>query len=219
MAKFKTHITFGALIGLTSSILVSRIILTRDIVTSFIVLIAVLIGSFLLDIDSVTSRTFKLIFNSLSLLFSSLVLFYLIFINVTDILFLFLIPIAAFLFVRYVIGYIFKKITHHRGIWHSIPYAVAVMLLTLLISEIFKSNPIDSLIFSLSIGAGYLGHLILDEIYSLVNIGGIPFVPKKSLGSALKLYSNSKVATILAYLLIVVLLYFSYPILMEIISQ
>jgi len=216
MAKFKTHITFGALIGLFSSIIISQITLSKNIITIFVSFTAVLLGSFLPDIDSDTSRTFKLIFNTLSLIVSALVLFYLIYSNVTDILFLILIPIASFLFVRYVIGYIFKKITHHRGIWHSIPYSVVVMLLTLIIADRFKASSIDKLIFSLSVGVGYLGHLILDEIYSFVNIGGIPFVPKKSLGSALKLYSNSKIATVIAFLLIIVLLYFSFPILVKV---
>jgi len=101
MAKFKTHITFGALIGLTSSIIVSQVMRTRNVATIFLSFTAVLIGSFLPDIDSDTSRTFKLIFNTLSLIVSALVLFYLIFSNVTDISFLIVIPIASFLFVRY----------------------------------------------------------------------------------------------------------------------
>jgi len=44
---------------------------------------------------------------------------------------------------------------------------------------------------SLGVGLGYLCHLILDELNSAVNLGGIPFIPNKSIGTALKLYSKN----------------------------
>jgi hypothetical protein len=47
--------------------------------------------------------------------------------------------------------------------------------------------------------------LILDEIYSSVNLHGHSLLPKKSLGSALKLYSHSKIATLVFYISIFIL--------------
>ena len=43
-------------------------------------------------------------------------------------------------------------------------------------------------------------HLILDEMNSAVNLSGRPFVPKKSLGTALQLWANSTFTTLAVYI-------------------
>ena len=61
------------------------------------------------------------------------------------------------------------------------------------------------MILSISIGIGYLSHLILDEMNSLVNLEGVPFIPKKSLGSALKLFSSQWEITLIVYIAVIIL--------------
>jgi membrane-bound metal-dependent hydrolase YbcI (DUF457 family) len=112
------------------------------------------------------------------------------------------------LFVYYIIGGIFKKITVHRGIFHSIPAAVLSSLVTLSILNIYIDSVDLKLLFSISVGIGYLCHLVLDELNSAVNLGGMPFVPNKSLGTALKFVSKNKVLNIIIYGLILLLIYY-----------
>ena len=76
--------------------------------------------------------------------------------------------------------------------FHSIPAAVLSFLITLTILS-FCINLFDRrLILSLSVGIGYLCHLILDELNSVVNLEGIPIIPNKSLGTALKFFSKNR---------------------------
>ena len=53
-----------------------------------------------------------------------------------------------------------------------------------------------------AVAIGYLGHLILDETYSAVNLHGHSIFPKTSLGNALKLSSSSQISTFFFYLLL-----------------
>jgi len=185
---------------------------------SFISFFCVLIGSFLPDVDVDTGTPFQIIFGLFSLLGSSLAVYYLIANHILDIKYLIGIPIITFIFIRIVVGNIFKKFTAHRGIWHSIPALLISMLATLQIVNRFDLSIMDKMIISISIGLGYLSHLILDEVYSMVNIGGVPFKVKRSLGSALELFSKSKVATIFAYIILLILLFLSYPIIITFIK-
>ena len=63
-----------------------------------------------------------------------------------------------------------------------------------------------ALVVGLAITAGYLSHLVLDEINSTVNLSGIPFKPKKSLGTALSLTGGSKLTTTAIYVALVLFL-------------
>lgn len=219
MANFKTHIGFGVLIGISSTILITFFSITKSLLVSFIAFFCVLIGSFLPDVDVDTGTPFQIIFGFFSLLGTGIVIYCLIENHITDMRYLIGIPVITFLFIRIVVGNIFKKFTAHRGIWHSIPALLISILATLQLVNRFDLSIIDKMIISASIGIGYLGHLILDEVYSMVNIGGVPFKVKRSLGSALELVSKSKIATIIAYILLIVLLYLSYPIILTLIKE
>jgi hypothetical protein len=96
---------------------------------------------------------------------------------------------VAFLLVRFVGGYLIRRATSHRGMFHSIPAAffsgqIIFFLATGTVSERFVKG------FALT--AGYLSHLILDEICSIDSTGKTLRL-KKSFGTALKLYSNKHV--------------------------
>jgi hypothetical protein len=64
-------------------------------------------------------------------------------------------------------------------------------LLTLTLLNQIELDVNIKIIVSLGVGLGYLCHLILDELNSTVNLGGIPFIPNKSIGTALKLYAKN----------------------------
>jgi hypothetical protein len=106
---------------------------------------------------------------------------------------------ATYLFVRYVLAYVFKTFTVHRGMFHSIPALLIAGLATYLI---YPSGDVRRRIFlSGAVMIGFLSHLILDEIYS-VDFMGARLRLNKYAGSALKLVSKSRPATVTTYLLL-----------------
>lgn len=113
---------------------------------------------------------------------------------------------GIYLFVRFGIGGLFRKFTRHRGMWHSIPAAINVALITFLITSY---QEMDARIFkSAAVFLGFLSHLILDEIYSF---DWKRFRMKESHGTALKLFSfNCPVGTVAAYGLLCLLCLSSY---------
>ncbi len=106
---------------------------------------------------------------------------------------------ATYLFVRYVLAYLFKTFTVHRGMFHSIPALLIAGLATYLI---YPSGDVRRRVFlSGAVMIGFLSHLILDEIYS-VDFMGARLRLNKYAGSALKLVSKSWPATVTTYLLL-----------------
>ena len=86
--------------------------------------------------------------------------------------------------VRFVMADIFRRYTVHRGMWHSIPAAVSVGLVTFLIAD--DKDLLLRAYWSGAAVSGFLVHLVLDEIYS-VDFRGVRL--KKSFGTALKFWS------------------------------
>ncbi len=106
---------------------------------------------------------------------------------------------GAYLTVRYIGVGLFKNFTAHRGMFHSLP-AMGIAGLALFL---MYQNPDLQLRLYLAgaITAGFLSHLLLDEIYA-VNFSGVTFKPNQFAGSALKLTSKSWLATALTYLIL-----------------
>ena len=92
---------------------------------------------------------------------------------------------VIYMVVRFGIGPFFRNYTVHRGMWHSIPAAASVGLLTFLICG--DAEMPTRLFWSGAVVAGFMTHLILDEIYS-IDVHGVRL--KKSFGTALKFYSS-----------------------------
>jgi membrane-bound metal-dependent hydrolase YbcI (DUF457 family) len=119
--------------------------------------------------------------------------------------------LAAFLFgyvfVRYALSTAFKQFTVHRGMFHSIP----AMLIAGLCVYLAYHSPDRGIRLLLACGvmAGFLSHLVLDEVYS-VGWSGIKPKLKSSAGTALKLASPSLPATAVCYLILGGLSYLAY---------
>ena len=206
MAKFKTHMSWGVVIGV--SIVVAGLLYSffSGFSSAVWVFSAVLLGSFLPDLDLDDGVPFQIFFGLLGVVLASFVFFIFYQSGEKKLEFLILFPVAIFVLARFGAGYVFKKFTHHRGMFHSIPAALLAGLLTIQLSHKFSILKGRELLVGLAVTVGYLGHLILDEIYSSVNLSGHSLLPKQSLGSALKFFSSSSVSTTLFYLLIVFLL-------------
>ena len=204
MASFKAHMAFGIFTAFGWTFLLFTLSLISIWLMPLVVFLTV-IGSFLPDLDSDTGLPLKILLTIFSILVSCFVGLFL-FISdkyqfTTSVIFFFL----SYGFSYFVIGGIIKKVTRHRGIFHSIPSVILSILLPLTCLNYFSLNQEVKMILSISIGIGYLSHLILDEMNSLVNLEGVPFVPKRSLGSALKLYSNQWKITLMVYSAVILL--------------
>ena len=106
-----------------------------------------------------------------------------------------------FLFVRFGVGSAIKKMTVHRGMYHSIPAAIIAGEITFLVS----TGSVEIRIFkAVGLVCGFLSHLLLDEIFS-IDLQGKRI--KKSFGTAIKMFNFKNVpATIFTYATLVVLL-------------
>jgi membrane-bound metal-dependent hydrolase YbcI (DUF457 family) len=92
-----------------------------------------------------------------------------------------------YLLIRYGASYLFKKVTVHRGMFHSIP---AMLICGLLVYLEFHGPLRTRLLLAGGVMLGFLSHLILDEIYS-VDFNGMRVRLKPSAGSAVKFFSPS----------------------------
>ncbi|HEY7329167.1 MAG TPA: metal-dependent hydrolase [Gemmataceae bacterium] len=109
---------------------------------------------------------------------------------------------VTYLLIRYVMSFLFKSLTVHRGMFHSIPALAIAGLATFLIYP--SDNAILRLFLSGAVVIGFLSHLILDEIYS-VDFMGARLRLNKYAGSALKLFSKSWPATLTTYFVLAIL--------------
>ena len=210
MPSFNTHISVGSVLGGAALIfIVSNKLLPQP--EAFLITAAIAIGSILPDLDSDTSVPFHIASSLLSFAIGALTYGYFnaLLSDNSEIIFR---VIIAMLAVKFVVSPIIKKLTKHRGIWHSIPAAVILTLGSFLALQTITLAMRMRLYVAVAAGAGYLAHLVLDEGSSLFHFRFLIFwSPKQSLGSALKLVAESKMITVTAYLIIAMLLAASCP--------
>ena len=113
---------------------------------------------------------------------------------------------GIYVFIRYILSRIFKKLTVHRGMFHSIP----AMLIAGMIVFLAYHHPLLRTRVFLAVGVmiGFLSHLVLDELYS-VDFRGLKITLNKYAGSAVKFFSPSWIANTIAYILLLIVIYFT----------
>ena len=199
MASFRSHISLGIASGILGGMaLVSLAVLDAP---SFIlvVFVAAVLGSVLPDMDSDSGIPFHVSFGSFAVVAASLVGSSAYRETPDDFVRIALWAAGAFAFVYIVLGSIFKRFTRHRGMAHSVPAALLAGLVTFFLAVHFSFTDMEAFVLAVAMIAGYVGHLILDELYAAVNFHGTPFVPNKALGSALKLFSDDTSANLAVY--------------------
>ena len=112
--------------------------------------------------------------------------------------------VGSYLFIRYGLSEILKKLSVHRGMFHSLPAMAIAGLIVFLLSQ----NPRVPVRAYLAAGTmlGFLSHLVLDEVCA-VDLNGV--VPRLNAfaGSAVKLTSKSWTATGITYMILFALGY------------
>jgi len=205
MANFNTHFTVAA----GASAVVSATLLSMEVVTPEQAVIAFglgTLGGLLPDVDSAHSTSIKVGFNVLSLLMTIM----LIFVKSSSYSLIEMAIVASLVFVgiRYAFLEFFRKISKHRGMFHSVPVALIWGIVVASMCQwFFDLNSLVSWVYGFMITWGYLVHLILDETYS-VDLGNRRM--KRSLGTAFKFgmlkTKNQKIQTALVYVAIPLLL-------------
>jgi membrane-bound metal-dependent hydrolase YbcI (DUF457 family) len=113
---------------------------------------------------------------------------------------------GIYLFVRYGVSALFKRLTAHRGMFHSLP----AMAITGLAVYLLYHSPSEGMRIYLAVGTalGFLSHLILDELCDVDFLGRRRNF-NRVVGSPLKLFSRSWSATAFTYLVLGGLAYLS----------
>lgn len=115
-----------------------------------------------------------------------------------------LLGVAIYLAVRFGVAWCLKRVTVHRGMFHSVPAALIAAELVYLAHP--HADPVLRLVPAVGVLIGFASHLVLDELYS-IRVGRVGLRLNKAAGSALKLFSSSTTATLVTYLLLLGLTY------------
>ena len=163
MANFETHLAVASISsGLLSSMCLGAGIASP--VESLVCWMFGTLGGILPDVDSDHSRPLKIIFTSMALILSWLVMF-----NRSEsysILELWLICALTYVLVRYVGMRIFADFTVHRGIFHSVAAAFFFWFFsTNVVFYLFRLTSLFAWVLGFFVFFGFLIHLSLDEIY------------------------------------------------------
>lgn len=206
MASFRAHISLGIATGVLGVIGLVTLALFEAPGLLMAAWVAAVLGSVLPDIDSDSGLPFHISFASLSLVVAALVGSSIYEETPAALGRVALWAVGGFAFVYLVLGAIFKRFTRHRGMAHSIPAALVAGLVTFFLASRFGFADEEAFVLGVAMVLGFLGHLILDELYAAVNFHGTPFIPNKALGSALKLYGNDALPNLMVYGLLLFLL-------------
>jgi membrane-bound metal-dependent hydrolase YbcI (DUF457 family) len=106
---------------------------------------------------------------------------------------------GIYAFIRYGLSAMFKHLSVHRGMYHSIP---AMMCVGLIVYLGYKHPSEDVRLFmALGTMLGFLSHLVLDELCA-VDFRGLTPKLNQFAGTALKLHSKSMFANVACYSLL-----------------
>ena len=109
---------------------------------------------------------------------------------------------ALYVLIRFGVSRLFKRLTVHRGMFHSIPAMLIAGAITFLA---YHHPEVKTRLFlSLAVMIGFLSHLVLDELYA-VDFRGLKPQLNQFAGSAVKFVSPSRWATVATYAILLVL--------------
>ncbi len=205
MADFRTHVGVAATIGIGYGFAVTKGC-SCHLETSILAATLTTVGGMLPDLDSDSGRPVREVFGlaaaALPLLASPR------FVQaglshegvLTGL-------VLSYVVIRYGAAWVLKRISVHRGMWHSIP---AMLIFGLVVYLGYGSDDrITRAILAVGVMLGFLSHLVLDEIYS-VDFNGVRLKLKSSSGSAVKMFSDSVRGTTICYTMLGALLYLGY---------
>lgn len=111
---------------------------------------------------------------------------------------------TLYLAIRYGLAWVFKHLTVHRGMFHSLPAAVIAAEIAFLTHT--TPDFLARLVLAGGVFLGFLSHLVLDELYR-VDTRNLHIRLNPAAGSALKFASRSIPATLCTWLVLAALTY------------
>lgn len=208
MAMFREHVATGAVISTGVCVAAYSYGHVTDPLLLLLLFVVTVVGSFLPDVDSDSGIPFYIIYGTITLAASGVAALYVL--NspyANDLRYVVGVPVAALFFFWIVVGWVVKKCTKHRGIFHSIPALIIAAMATFLAARHYGFNDMLGLILAGGMGLGFLSHLVLDELYSEITLDGIPFNTKSSAGTAMKWFAKQKHVNLVTYVLLATLIY------------
>ncbi|WP_084783992.1 metal-dependent hydrolase [Marinobacterium aestuarii] len=182
MADFKTHTLVATVIsgGLGIAALASGMATPSE---AFCYWLAGTLGGLLPDIDSDESLALRIVFRLFGALVAALLAFY--WMTTLPVWQVVLLSAVSYLLVRFVLLWMFARITVHRGLLHSLLANLLFGVIAVLLSyHLFALDVRLAWGIGGFVVMGATVHLLLDEIYS-VDLSGMRI--KRSFGTALKL--------------------------------
>jgi hypothetical protein len=201
VAAFKQHITFSSLLGVGYAAALAGS--GGEWVHSILAGGLCGIAGMLPDLDSPSGRPVRELFG-ITAIAVPLLLTYRLRRSGLDPEQLVLLAAVLYLLIRFGLSWVFKHLTVHRGMFHSIPAMLIAGEVVFLAHDC--PEPYGRLTLAGGIMLGFLSHLVLDEIYA-VDMNGVRPRFNKAAGSALKFFSKSWSATAATWLLLGVLTY------------
>jgi membrane-bound metal-dependent hydrolase YbcI (DUF457 family) len=200
MADFRVHLAGGIAVGAGISV-AGHFMAGLTLLQAGAVFVVGSVGGLLPDLDSDTGKPLAFLFHLISVLIPSLLFVRAVQIGGDSPEFLICYFTSSYLFINYVVCTIVKKVTVHRGMMHSIPFVFVCAGVAYILFK--PSGSQVAVMAALAMFLGCLVHLLLDEITSFRLIFGIIPVPKRSSGSAFKFKSDSLLATLFVYVILV----------------
>ena len=201
MAAFKQHVTFSSLLGVgyAGALAATGVEWVHSVLAGGLCGIA----GMLPDLDSPSGRPVRELFG-ITAIAVPLLLTYRLRRSGIEPEQLVLFAAALYLLIRFGLSWVFKHLTVHRGMFHSIPAMLIAGEAVYLAHDC--PEPYGRVTLAGGIMLGFLSHLVLDEIYA-VDMNGATLRFNKAAGSALKFFSKSWAATTGTWLVLAALTY------------
>lgn len=200
MANFATHCAGGVAAGVAGAV-ASLVWRPDNFAFAGACLVAGYVGSMLPDIDHDEAIPVREVFSVLAAVVPASLMPYLAptYLNTEQAICFFA---ATYAVIRWPLSWGLKRLTTHRGIFHSLPFCIVMgELVAILLNGL---GPRERLLLGGSVALGSFVHLVLDEVFA-VNFLGAKL--KKSFGTAMKLWSGDLAPTLACYGALVVLSY------------
>jgi len=199
MASFRQHVTFSSILGAGYA----ATLISAGMQWSYGLLAGGLCGvaGMLPDLDSDSGKPVRELFG-LAAAIAPLLLLHRLEILAGSLEGAIVVAAAIYVAIRFGAAWLFKQITVHRGMFHSLPAAFIAGELAFLAHD---CPGVDArLVLASGVMLGFLSHLLLDEVSS-VDAAGMRI--KTSAGSAVKLFSRNWPATFFTWALLIGLSY------------
>ena len=202
MADFRTHLIGGAAAGGAAAAAAGFFGWTELWRLPLVALVGA-IGGLAPDVDHDSSRPAKLLFRLAALAVPTALVWRVPALHVIEERAVLSWLVLAVL-VRWPASWVFRRLTVHRGIFHSLPAVGIFGASCFLLAGRRGQDVAHQIAFGLAGGLGYLVHLSLDELWS-VDFDGVRLRAKRSMGTALSLGGGGPATTAAAYGLLAVL--------------